>query len=268
MERTWSLVFYVVLLGLPSHSLYGKRPLVCTVTINSSDEREVFQNYLKKDFDFLELTDLDGGKEWFYQSCRQNIECDILLVSGHFGGVFFGESGYRLSQDELQRRACQPVCDGILKRPKEVFLFGCNTTAGKEPDWRRPQRYVRDLVESGFSRGLAEQVATFRYSPVGQRTRDRMRQVFPHARIYGFDSNAPLGFQIRWRLRNYFQSIPRGITARIWEDCRWGRRTGFGLMPWRDWTFALSPENLKWKIRFVFWRGMNPFIRSWTGSTG
>ena len=227
MEKASFLVLYFALFVLSSGPLYGERPTVCTATINSPDEGEIFQTYLKKDFDFLELTGLGGGKDWFHQACLRNVQCDILLISGHFGGVFFGESGYRLSQDELQRRACQPACDGILKRPKEVFLFGCNTTAGKEPDRRTPQQYVRDLVEDGFSRSLAEQVATFRYSPVGQRTRDRMRQVFPNARIYGFHSKAPLGFQMRGRLRKYFGSIPGGDYLGHMEGLTPGRENRF-----------------------------------------
>ena len=241
----WGMVFLACLLFL-SDSLYGQsRPVVCTVTINSSDESEVFRSYLKEDFDFLELSGWGGGRDWFYRACREGVRCDILLISGHFAGTFFGESGYRLSLDELQRRACHSACDGILKRPKEVFLFGCNTTAGKEADGRTPARYTRDLIGSGVSPGMAEQLAAFRYSPLGEKTSERMRQVFPQARIYGFHSKAPLGHQIRWRLKNYFQSIPGG-----------DYRTHFQ-------NFSPGEENSFWKNAME-----GQYIRSIRGSEG
>ena len=182
---------------------------------------------LKEDFNFVELTDfattranvlktghgdipLGGTKkdnDWFLNACKTGIECDILVVSGHFGGAFFGESGLHLSLTELQSRSCKSVCDGILKKPKEVFLFGCNTTASKDQDHRTPEEYTRVLINDGFSRRQAEQISAFRYSPIGEQTKDRMRQVFSHSRIYGFHSQAPYSKNIASRLRSYFESI-------------------------------------------------------------
>ena len=196
----------------------SSKPTVCTVTINSTDEKEVFQNYLEDDFNFVELTTLGekyiseeknmSKKDWFLGACKSGVQCDILVISGHFGGSFFGSSGYYLSLSELQRRSCQEKCSGILKKPKEVFLFGCNTTAGKTADHRSPEEYTRVLIEDGFSRRQAEQVSAFRYSPIGEETQDRMKQVFPFSRIYGFHSLAPSGKNIRPRLNKYFKSIP------------------------------------------------------------
>ena len=190
----------------------SSKPTVCTVTINSTDEKEVFQNYLEDDFNFVELTALGeeytSEEDWFLGACKSGVQCDILVISGHFGGSFFGSSDYRLSLSELQRRSCQERCSGILKKPKEVFLFGCNTTAGKKADHRSPEEYTRVLIEDGFSRRQAEQVSAFRYSPIGEQTQDRMKQVFPFSRIYGFHSLAPSGKNIRPRLNKYFKSIP------------------------------------------------------------
>ena len=197
-----------------------KKPTVCTITINSSEEKEVFKSYLEEEFNFVELTDFDSKgqsgnqgswlrsrSDWFVGACKAGVECDILVVSGHFGGSFFGSSGYRLSLSELQRRSCQKMCDGILKKPREVFLFGCNTTAGKSPDHRSPEEYTRVLMEDGFSRRQAEQVSAFRYSPIGEKAKERVQQVFPHSRIYGFHSLAPSGKNITPRLRDYFDSV-------------------------------------------------------------
>ena len=208
MKKRWALFFVAMLLF---SSASASRPTVCTVTINSSDEREVFRSHLEKDFDFVELTDFaksESKDDWFLHSCRQGIRCDVLVISGHFGGSFFGSSGLSLSLEQLQRRSCRSSCDGILKHPREVFLFGCNTTAGKERDHRSPEEYARVLMDDGFPRDRAEMIAAFRYSPIGQETRDRMRQVFPNSRIYGFHSQAPSGAAIAPRLETYFQSVP------------------------------------------------------------
>ena len=186
----------------------NQKPTVCTVTINSTEEKEVFQSYLGADFNFVELTEFaSNGGDWFMEACKSGVECDILVISGHFGGSFFGESDYRLSLSELQSRSCQEACSGLLKKPKEVFLFGCNTTAGKTRDHRTPEEYTEVLIADGFSRSQAERVSAFRYSPLGEQTQDRMKQVFPHSRIYGFHSLAPSGKNIKPRLESYFKSI-------------------------------------------------------------
>ncbi len=188
--------------------LVSQKPTVCTVTINSSEEKEVFKSYLGDDFNFVELTQFaTSGNDWFMEACQSGVECDILVISGHFGGSFFGSSSYSLSLSELQSRACQEVCDGLLKKPKEVFLFGCNTMAGKARDNRTPEEYTEVLIEDGFSRRRAEQVSAFRYSPLGEQTQDRMKQVFPYSRIYGFHSLAPSGKNIKPRLKSYFETI-------------------------------------------------------------
>ena len=200
----------------------SSKPTVCTITINSTDEKEVFQNHLKDNFNFVELTTLGeeyaskkenfSEEAWFLGACQSRVQCDILVISGHFGGSFFGSSEYSLSLTELQRRSCQEICSGILKKPKEVFLFGCNTTAGKQIDHRTPEEYTQVLIEDGFSRRQAEQISAFRYSPIGEETQNRMKQVFPYSRIYGFHSLAPSGQKIRPRLNKYFNSISNYIS--------------------------------------------------------
>ena len=186
----------------------NQKPTVCTLTINSMKEKEVFQSYLGDDFNFVELIQFASNREdWFIEACKSGVECDILVISGHFTGSFSGLSGYRLSLSELQSRACQEACSGLLKKPKEVFLFGSNTTAEKTKDYRTPEEYTRVLIADGFSRGQAEQISAFRYSSLGEQTQDRMKQVFSHSRIYGFHSLAPRGENIMPRLKKYFKSI-------------------------------------------------------------
>lgn len=193
---------------------------VCAMTINSSDEIDLFKKHLSPEqFNFIELTEVEDKKgsssegrssneanAWLKASCRQGIKCDVLVISGHFGGAFFGSSGISLALEELETASCDSACSGILHKPKEVFLFGCNTLAGKEKDSRTPEQYARVLVEDGFSREQAQQIAAFRYSPIGVSFHDRMSRLFAHVpRIYGFSSIAPSGKTISPHLRNYLK---------------------------------------------------------------
>lgn len=67
---------------------------------------------------------------------------------------------------------------------------------------------MRVAMDNGVSKMRAAQLSAYRYSPIGQETRDRMRSVFPNSRIYGFHSLSPLGRRIVPRLRDYFEAVP------------------------------------------------------------
>ena len=145
-------------------------------------------------------------------------QCDIFVVSGHFGGSFFGSSG-RLSMEALENSSCQRSCKGLFKSPKEVFLFGCNTMAGKQPDSRTMQEYA-DLLYNEHrdvypTRLMAEEAAAYRYSPLGTQTQDRMKKIFKNARIYGFHSTSPSGKNISPRLDKYLKSIPEDYRSHL-----------------------------------------------------
>lgn len=191
---------------------------VCTLTINSANEREIFKKNLPAgDFKFVELTDFDSAarttdrneSQWFKNACDAGVQCDIIVASGHFGGFFFGSSGYQLTIPQLEQKSCNNACDGLLKRPKEVFLLGCNTLAEKGKDSRTQQQYIDVLISDGYRPDIAAQVAETRYGAVGSTFKDQMRRVFagvPH--IYGFTSVSPSGANIAPHLRKYFASIP------------------------------------------------------------
>ena len=201
------------LLDLPSRissPIGSDKPTVCSITLNSKDEREVFKEHLGSDFNFIELVDPED-KNWFKKACKSQVQCDILIVSGHFGGAFFGPSG-KLALEAVENFSCNNTCHGILKSPKEVFLFGCNTMAGKNPDSRSIQEYT-DLLFDHYrdafpTRILAEEVAAYTYSPLGRKTKSRMKRIFQNARIYGFHSQSPFGHDIKPRLNVYLNSIP------------------------------------------------------------
>ncbi|NUN04241.1 MAG: hypothetical protein HUU57_00650 [Bdellovibrio sp.] len=169
---------------------------ICTMTLNSVEEREVLKNlYGGKDVEITELVPESKDPSWLAQACKSGIECDVLLVSGHFGGVFFGEGvGTTLDLKELERLSCENSCPGILSKPKDVFLMGCNTLATKVPDKRSIEEYVEVLIKNGFPRDLAERVAFSRYSEYGMSISQIFSSAFQNVeRLHGFASTSPLG---------------------------------------------------------------------------
>lgn len=222
----WTIFVFAGLNLAPAHARAKKT--VCTVTINSSNEREVFKRSLRaEDFDFVELlpTEKSGQKvnqsslehalpDWLEHACQAKIQCDMLVISGHFGGYFFGSSGFDLSVEQLERAACRPECAGVIKQPKEVFLFGCNTLAGKSKDVRTPQKYLADLLSDNMDRADAEQAVAIRYSPWGDKMFSRMAGTFMGAaKIYGFDSIGPKGNTVTPRLEKYFKLGPKDYSS-------------------------------------------------------
>lgn len=217
----------LIVLSAPSFGAEAKKYTACTITINSDDEATLFKKRLdSKQFNFVELvpayvsgTEKTDGN-WFESACERfklsQTKCDLLIVSGHFGGSFFGSSGKRLSLETLERMGCNDACPGIMHSPKEVFMFGCNTLADKSADSRTPEQYrsilrteTNELGERIFSDAQVEEIVAFRYSEFGQSNRDRMSRAFsgvPH--LYGFDSVGPLGKTARPFLNQYLDAVP------------------------------------------------------------
>lgn len=210
MIMIWPRVIFCLfsLLFIGSGAIAGPKKTLCTITINSADERDTFRKYLRSsEFDIVELvpnqrreSDEDDDEQaliptWLEQACKKGIKCDSLVISGHFAGSFFGGSGYSLSMEQLERAACRSECAGIVERPKEVFLFGCNTLAGKERDVRTPRSYLEALHEhDNLTEDQRQQAVAFRYSPWGGSSYIRMSSIFRNsAKIYGFDSIGPSG---------------------------------------------------------------------------
>lgn len=54
---------------------------VCTITVNSADEKEAFHRRLPKgQFRFVELVE-KGRADWLASACEKAIACDVLVVS-------------------------------------------------------------------------------------------------------------------------------------------------------------------------------------------
>jgi len=176
----------------------GPKRTVCTITVNSSDEKEAFRQRLPADqFQFVELVER-GRPDWLASACQQGVRCDILVISGHYdgGNEFFSdrvESAEYLPVDEMERVSCSASCPGLFSQLKEVYLFGCNTLNG-EAQRSASAEIARSLVRSGHPRADAERVSRALSSRHGESSRDRMRLIFKDVpAIYGFSSVAPLG---------------------------------------------------------------------------
>jgi hypothetical protein len=194
---------------------HAAKSTVCTITVNSPDEKEVFRRNLPEDkFQFVELVER-GRPDWLASACRKGVQCDVLLISGHFdaGTEFYTD---RLDQreslpvEEMERVSCSDSCPGLFSHLKEVYLFGCNTLNGEVGDSAAAE-IARSLVRSGHSREDAERVSLVLNQRYGESNRDAMRRIFVNVPvIYGFSSLAPLGPMAANVLGRYFQSGPAG----------------------------------------------------------
>ena len=191
---------------------------VCTVTINSSDEKDMFQRHVPRgDYRFVELVQR-GKPDWLASACQRGVSCDALVISGHFddGTEFYTDrfdDKEFLTMHELQRASCSGSCDGLFAQLKEVYLFGCNTLKST-PRFAASAEIGRSLLRSGVSQADADRVSALLSDRYGQSNRDRLRHVFKDVPLlYGFSSKAPLGRTAGPLLERYFQSAPAGEVA-------------------------------------------------------
>ncbi|HEX7891776.1 MAG TPA: hypothetical protein VF522_20670 [Ramlibacter sp.] len=188
---------------------------ICTITVNSPDEKDTFRRNLPPgDYQFVELVER-GRKDWLASACQQRVQCDALVISGHFDG---GEEFYTdrldaseyLTVEEMERASCSDSCPGVFSQLKEVYLFGCNTL---KPEARQTvgDEIVRSLQRSGLSPADAARVSTLLGERHAESNRDRMRHIFKDVPvIYGFSSKAPLGRYAGPLLDRYLQTAPAG----------------------------------------------------------
>ncbi len=209
--RTIARVCFLALMaataGLDAHA---QKSTVCTITVNSADEREAFRRSLPEDkYQFVELVER-GRPDWLASACRQEIRCDVLVVSGHFAGTEFYSSKFDVNEslrvDEMERVQCSASCPGLFSQVKEVYLFGCDTLK-PEPVRSATPEIVRALLRSGHTRAESERAARSLSERYGESSRDLMRRIFADVPlIYGFSSLAPLGRAAGPLLDEYFES--------------------------------------------------------------
>jgi hypothetical protein len=188
---------------------------VCTVTINSSDEKESFQRHLPPgDYQFVELVER-GKPDWLASARQRGVSCDVLIISGHFddGTEFYTDrhdDREFLTVNEMQHESCSAAGNGLFSKLKEVYLFGCNTLKS-EPRLVAEGEIRRSLVRSGHTQADVERLTALLSARYGQSNRDRLRHVFKDVPVlYGFSSKAPLGRTAGPLMERYFQTAPAG----------------------------------------------------------
>ena len=205
------LILFATALSLSTPFAAAEKQTVCTITVNSADEKDTFRRYLPAaKYQFVELVER-GRPDWLASACSAAIACDVLIISGHYdgGNEFFSdqlEVREFLTVSELERVSCSDSCSGIFSRLKEVYLFGCNTL-NPEPQSSATAEVVRGLVRDGHSRTEAKRQLQSLIAAHGESSRARMRQIFNGVPvIYGFSSTAPLGPVAASTLNRYFRA--------------------------------------------------------------
>jgi hypothetical protein len=190
-------------------SALAQKKTVCTITVNSENEKETMRARLPHDkFQFVELVE-HGRPDWLASACHKGVQCDVLVISGHFAGTnFFSEeieTQEFLPVDEMERVSCSDSCPGLFSRLKEVYLFGCNTLNGENFESNTAE-VARSLMRAGSSKSEAERQSKALTGRYGETNRDRMRRIFANVPvIYGFSSKAPMGPAAAGSLSRYLQ---------------------------------------------------------------
>ena len=206
---------------VPSRS----KKTVCSITVNSSDEREAFRRQLDpKQYAWVELLpqNAPGFEErfiprddlWIQKACREKVRCDIVVISGHFASTFLGSSGFEVKLEDLTRYSCDSNCSELFSSVRDVYLFGCNTLSEKQKDSRSLDQYRTILVEDGVSPHHAQRIVARRYTEYGQSIRHEVRQVFPQAeQIYGYAGPGPTGPNVKPVLQSYLKVAHSGESS-------------------------------------------------------
>jgi hypothetical protein len=204
-----ALVALLAALALPLAA--AEQQTVCTVTVNSADEKETLRRHLPPSkYRFVELVER-GRPDWLSSACRASVSCDVLVVSGHFDGIgqFFSDKldvREYLPVAELERVSCSGSCPSLFSRLKEVYLFGCDSL-NPQPQNSASAEIVRSLVREGHPQAEARRRLQAMTAAHGESSRNRMRQIFKGVpAIYGFSSVAPLGPVAASTLDRYLRS--------------------------------------------------------------
>jgi hypothetical protein len=209
-RRAALALFGLALLGGWVAPAQADKRTVCTITVNSADEKEAMRRHLPaSQYEFVELVE-SGRPDWLESACQKHVKCDVLVVSGHFNGHdFFSDqldAREYLPVAEMERVSCSKACPGLFSQLKEVYLFGC-TSLSPDPANSRSTEIERRLLRAGQSRAEAERVARMLADRYEENNREFMRRVFRDVpAIYGFSNVAPLGPVSGQLLTRYFQS--------------------------------------------------------------
>src|SRR6267142_5289234 len=118
-----ALMAAVLMTAVWARDAHDDKKTVCSITVNSPDEKEAFRRSLPPDkFQFVELVER-GRSDWLESACRQGIRCDVLVISGHYdgGNEFFSEhldAREFLPVAEMERVSCSDACPGLFSQLK------------------------------------------------------------------------------------------------------------------------------------------------------
>ena len=205
MKVKFFLIFFII-----SFFEFAGAKTICTITINSKNEINVFKKFAPKGDRFIELTqlqtDLDRLDSWLENACHDQVQCDTLIISGHFAGTFFGNKNIELELNQLKNASCKKKCHQLFENTKEVYLFGCNTLSQIGSELTNLDLYFNDLIRSGYSETIADRLRSNIIFNDGAYI-NTMRSIFSNADlILGFDDKAPLGSVIEKPLTSSMQS--------------------------------------------------------------
>lgn len=209
--RWFSVIALALALPLAPLPAAGEKQTVCTVTVNSVDEKEAFRHHLPSSkYQFVELVE-PNRPDWLTSACHAGVACDVLIISGHYdgGNEFFSDRldvHEFLPVHEMERVSCNDSCRSLFGRLKEVYLFGCNTL-NPHPLSNVSTEVIQGLVREGRSLKDATLEVQSLNAAHWQSSLERMRQVFQDVPvIYGFSARAPLGPLAAATLHRYFQT--------------------------------------------------------------
>jgi hypothetical protein len=69
---------------VPTVAAYEAEP-VCTITVNSADEKDAFRRLPADKYRFVELVERNRP-DWLASACKTGVRCDVLVISGHYDG--------------------------------------------------------------------------------------------------------------------------------------------------------------------------------------
>jgi hypothetical protein len=204
------LVFVAALLAAWDAGAGPDKRTVCTITVNSMDEQAAMRRHLpERQYTFVELVE-HGRIDWLATACRQQIRCDVLVLSGHFNGTDFYTTRLDVNDHlpvaQMERASCSASCPGLFSHLKEVYLFGCNSL-NPDPGLSPTAEVERSLIRAGHSAADAGRVSRELGTLHAESNREVMRRIFVTVpAIYGFSSTAPLGPLSASLLDRYFQA--------------------------------------------------------------
>jgi hypothetical protein len=172
--------------------VHAERTTVCTITVNSADEKAAFRKNLPEDkFRFVELVERNRP-DWLASACRQDVRCDVLIISGHFDGELarvLARSGVsRADGERLARELNARYGESSRDRMRRIFvnvpaIHGFSSVAPLGPTAASLiNRYFHSGASRDFGKGRINTGLLNAFSAHAMAAASGMRQDDPLAR--------------------------------------------------------------------------------------